>query len=164
MTDDTTAAPSLEDVLARFPEEQRDAVRSACIGGRWGLNENLVAYFGRLELQQIITASSFEDLPKTLVRKCCQYKSCGATDLALQVSHRYEHVEGDMYRRVGSSAVYARTSNDDVFWHASTIEEMLAKVNDPTWYPEQDDFDAPRSSVRRIGERAVRAHPLLRAH
>lgn len=123
---------NIDDVVARFPASQRDLIRELCTrdGG------NLRDYYAKVVPQPIVVAATEGDLPRKIERKCCQYKSCGNTDLMLEAHPRFEHVEADQYRRVPFFH-YVRESNGDVFW-AGSLNEIVERLNDPTWYPVAD--------------------------
>lgn len=98
---------------------------------------------------------SFEDLPKRIIRQCCQSKTCGGTDLYLDKSDT----------PTGSYYSYRRGSNDEAHMAtgATTVAELVTQLNDPAWWPNQwstvpfeyagadTDYNAPEGTGRRDG-------------
>ena len=73
----------------------------------------------------------FNELPKRIIRQCCESKTCGGTDLYL------ERVEAVVDGTPATYFEYRRGSNDEVHFGASTLEELIEKLNDPARWPNQ---------------------------
>jgi hypothetical protein len=99
----------------------------------------------------------FDELPVRIIRQCCESKTCGGTDL---VKERREYIE---YGVPAVSYAYVRASNDEGHpgFGAHTVEELVAQLNNPGWWPNQwsphafethagetgFDFNAPESAA-----------------
>jgi hypothetical protein len=68
----------------------------------------------------------FEDLPETLIRKCCVGRSCGNAEL-VKIPVFGKHESGFGYKRVGSDDLY--------FGPYADPAELVALVNRETFWP-----------------------------
>lgn len=103
-------------VVARFDPAHQERVRQLI-----GTDEELAGYWGRVEVQPNLAS-----VPEELTRKCCTYKTCGNTNLELEVG-------GPLFRGK-RRYTYRRASNGDVFFTGSR-EEAIEFVNDPWYFP-----------------------------
>lgn len=94
-----------------------------------------MAHFYTKVPQPRYSALEASELPKILLRKCCRHKSCFSTDLYLKAQQVTDLTTGENV----TSFQYLRGSNDDVYFSASSVEEMLALLNDESYWPDHWD-------------------------
>lgn len=123
MTEAKRPAPTLEEAWAKLDPEMRQRHEEALAATDW---ERLWA----LQPQPLFSPdASFEELPEEIFRQCCQFKSCGATHLVKRKSAML----------VGDGAVvvycYVRSSNEEGYFAAESVEELIEQLNDPQYWP-----------------------------
>ncbi|WP_159599439.1 hypothetical protein [Agromyces humi] len=102
-------------------------------------------YRATLEPQQTYPpGTAWADLPDTIERKCCLYKSCGNTTI---VKTAVPLIDLDSPTGSRHGYVYARESNGDYYFRVcdtvdeliervcDTVDELIERVNDPTYWP-----------------------------
>ena len=91
----------------------------------------------KLVVQQLIPAgTAFTDLPEQVERKCCVGKFCGNTELARRA---VPVLDPNSPTGASLSYEYVRTSNDDTYFAADTVDGLIARLNDPTYFPAELD-------------------------
>ena len=95
----------------------------------WQSNAIILSYDARIIDQRLLPADATEtDLPATLERKCCPYKSCGTTDLYLDAGFNRQTGERDY--------AYLRGSNDEPYYGPTTsVAALVEMVNDRVTWP-----------------------------
>jgi hypothetical protein len=78
----------------------------------------------------------FDELPDEIVRRCCSGKSC-TTYL-----DRSAEAVLDSESPTGATVYYAyKRGNDDGFFVSSTVDGLIAQLNDPEYWPVNEDED-----------------------
>lgn len=128
---------AIDAVVARFDPAHQDRVRHLI-----GIDDELAGYWG-----VIIPQPHLETLPEKLTRKCCTYKTCGNTELYLE--DETEGVPAILRPFLGNRThTYRRFSNDDAYM-SGTRAEVLAMINDPYYFPIDEDADEIRRTEMR---------------
>lgn len=73
--------------------------------------------------------ATFDELPEELERQCCPDKSCGTTDL---LKRKGAALMGDEAVVVYS---YVRASNENDYFSATTVEDLVRQLNNPEYWP-----------------------------
>lgn len=91
------------------------------------------AFLWRRQKQERIPATaSLQDLPKTIMRKCCPGKTCFNVDLHLKASETRNFLTGEEVLHLE----YNRGSNGDSYFTGDSVEELIAFLNDSTYWPD----------------------------
>lgn len=81
--------------------------------------------------KQIPAGTPLAELPRNIKRRCCYGKtSCGMTSLHLHVEATLSDA-GDIVHLFE----YRRDSNNDVYYSAGTVEELIEQVNNTDRWP-----------------------------
>lgn len=123
MTESRRPAPTVEEVWAAAPDWLQESQKRALAA----MDEDIL--WAREPQETYSPDASFDELPEKLERQCCPGKSCGTTQLVRAKSAR---LIGDEPVAVYS---YVRSSNGDSYFSSITVEGLVARLNDPEYWP-----------------------------
>lgn len=123
MTESRRPAPTVDEVWAAAPEWLQETQAEALAA----MDEDIL--WAREPQKTYSPDASFDELPEKLERQCCVGKTCGTTRL----------LKAKSAELVGDEAVviysYVRSSNGDSYFSARSVESLVAKLNNPEYWP-----------------------------